>query len=93
MFDQLNQEYVRNKQIDTANMGDELGMLNVETGKYYILDPIASSIWGALENPMTMNHLVNYLMTIYDVDRETCYVETKLFLNELIENRLVKPLE
>lgn len=93
MSHNINQKYVRNMQIETATMGDEVGMLNVETGKYFILDPIASDIWNALEKPMTMNHLVTHLMEIYEVDQETCYVETKFFLSELIENKLVKQLE
>lgn len=93
MFNNLNQTYIRNKQIETATMGDELGMLNVETGMYFILDPIASDIWNALETPMTMTHLVKHLMNIYEVDQETCLVETKMFLGELIENKLVKPIE
>jgi len=92
-MNQNNQEYVRNNQIETATMGDEIGMLNVETGKYFILDPIASSIWCALERPMTMKHLVTHLTQIYEVDHDTCYQETKMFLSELIENKLVKPLD
>lgn len=85
-----NQAFVRNNQIETASMGEELGMLNVETGMYFILDSIASDIWQALEKPMTINHLVMHLMKIYEVGQETCYVETEMFLNELIANKLVE---
>lgn len=92
MLNYINQEYVRNTQIETATMGDELGMLNVDTGKYFILDSIASDIWNALDKPMTINHLVNHLMNLYDVDQETCFMETKSFLSEMIENKLVKPI-
>jgi hypothetical protein len=90
--DQNNQAYIRNNEIETATMGEEIGMLNVETGKYYILDPIATDIWQALEKPMTVTHLVLHLTQIYEVDQETCFKETEIFLSELIENKLVKPL-
>ena len=92
MVQNINQTYIRNGMIDTAHMGEELGMLNVETGKYFILDPIASNIWTALEEPMTMNHLVNHLMSIYDVDQDTCIADTEMFLSEMIKNELIKPL-
>lgn len=87
------QAFVRNNQTETASMGEELGMLNVETGMYFILDPIASDIWHALEKPMSMNHLVLHLMKIYEVDQETCYAETKIFLKELIANKLVEIIQ
>lgn len=90
---QIDQVYVRNSEIETAAMGEEIGMLNVETGKYFILDPIATDIWRALEKPMTMTHLVLQLTQIYEVDQETCFKETEIFLSELIDNKLVKPLE
>lgn len=93
MFDNLNRVYVRNNRIETAAMKDELGMINVDTGKYFMLDPIASSIWNALETPMTMERLVKHLMNVYDVNEETCMEETKVFIRELIEYKLVKPLE
>lgn len=92
MTDQNNQAYIRNNEIETATMGEEIGMLNVETGKYYILDPIATDIWQALEKPMTVTHLVLHLTQIYEVDQETCFKETEFFLSELIDNKLVKPL-
>lgn len=90
---QNDQAYIRNNAIESAVMGDEIGMLNVETGKYFILDPIATDIWHALEKPMTMTHLVLHLTQIYEVDQETCLKETEIFLSELIDNKLVKPLE
>lgn len=87
------QQYVRSNAIETATMGEEIGMLNIETGKYFILDPIATIIWQALEMPMTMQKLVAHLIQIFEVDQDTCYKETQMFLSELIENKLVKPLE
>lgn len=82
--------YLKNQSIETAEMGEELGMLNVDTGKYYILDGVASDIFNALDTPKSLESLVTHLMQIYSVDHETCYEETSQFLDELLENALIK---
>lgn len=85
-----NTRLVRKNDIETAEMGDEIGMLNVETGKYYILNGIGSDIWDVLETEMTFAELVDRLLTIYDVDRKLCEQDTMTFLKELVDNALIQ---
>lgn len=81
---------VRNSKIETAEMGEEVGMLDVETGNYYILNEIGTDIWAFLENPITFEQLVNKLLSIYSIDYDTCERESLSFLEEMIENKLIQ---
>lgn len=81
---------VRNSNIETAEMGEEVGMLNVETGNYYILNEIGTDIWALLETPTTFEQLVNQLLSIYTIDYDTCERESLSFLEEMINNKLIQ---
>ena len=84
---------VRNNNIETAEMGEEVGMLDVETGNYYILNEIGTDIWTFLETPMTFEQLIEKLRLVYDVSYETCEVESLEFIKEMIENKLIQVME
>lgn len=81
---------VRNNNIETAEMGEEVGMLDVETGNYYILNEIGTDIWSLIEKPVAFEQLIDKLRMIYDVDYETCEVESLEFIGEMIENKLIQ---
>jgi len=80
----------RNSDILTEAIDDELVMLNLEAGKYYGLDDIASHIWSELEEPLSAEKLCESLTAKFDVDRETCQRETLEFLNWLLAENLVE---
>lgn len=81
---------VRNNSIETAEMGEEVGMLDVETGNYYMLNEIGTDIWSFLETPITFEQLIEKLRMVYDVNYETCEVESLEFIKEMIENKLIQ---
>lgn len=79
----------RSTHVETAEMGEEIGMINVETGKYFMLNGIGADIWEALEEEKTLSELVDALLAIYEIDREVCFAETSSFILELVENELL----
>lgn len=72
-----------------ASLGDEVVMMSLEQGNYYGLDPVGAHIWELLSEPLTVNELVEKLLTTYAVDRAVCERETLAFLNRLLEEKLV----
>lgn len=84
---------VRNNTIETAEMGEEVGMLDVETGNYYILNEIGTDIWSLLENPVAFEQLIDKLRLIYDVDYDTCEIESLAFIKEMVENKLIQVVD
>lgn len=81
---------VRNNSIETAEMGAEVGMLDVESGNYFMLNEIGTEIWNFLEGPMIFEQLIDELQIVYDIDRKTCENEALEFINQMVENQLIQ---
>lgn len=80
---------VRNGSIPTATIDGEVGLMNIETGKYYALNSIGSDIWNKLDKPISLNDLVAALVSEFDIDRQECYSQVKKFVERLIEEGIV----
>ena len=79
----------RNPALVASPLDDELVMLDIEQGLYYGLDDIATLIWSRLDEPLAVKDLCSYLLTQFDIDRQTCEAETVAFLNEMSELGLI----
>lgn len=76
--------------IQTAQMEDELGMMDIETGRYYLLDDVGTAIWSLLENPMSADELVESLLEMYDISREICREDVDRFIHVLMEKKVLE---
>jgi hypothetical protein len=73
-----------------GDMDGEKAMLNVEKGKYYALDIVASRIWELIETPRTVRDMVGVLLAEYDVEEKECQGDVLALLSKLSEAGLVK---
>ncbi len=80
---------VRNRNIETVNMDNEIGMINVNTGKYYMLDPIGADIWNFIESEITFGDLIEKIQLYYNVEKQTCISDMTDFVNELQKQKLL----
>lgn len=83
---------VRRKDVMTTDLDGEIGMIDIESGKYYALDPIGSSIWGLIEEPVPVGRIVESLLEEYDVDEATCLGHTIELLTSLRDKNLITVL-
>lgn len=72
-----------------APVDDELVMADIDAGKYYGLNDIATAIWQNLETKITVHDLCAKLCESYDVTHEQCAADVLAFLKELAERNLV----
>lgn len=72
-----------------SEMDGEIVMMSIENSEYYGLDPIASRIWELLEQPATIEQLVEKLMEEYEVDYNTCLLDVIAFSDELLEKKIL----
>ena len=86
-------KYVRNQSTVASKLDDELVMIDVDLGKYFSMNPVASSIWECIETPKTMDEICNVLLSTYSVDRATCTQEVTTFLSELKGMKLVDEVD
>jgi hypothetical protein len=75
----------------SASLEESLVMMDIDAGKYYLLDDIASFVWDRLAAPTTVADLVGDLCSRYDVSAAQCQADVLPFLTELHEKGLVRP--
>lgn len=68
---------------------DELVMADIDRGKYYAFNDIATAIWQNLERPITVEELCARLCQQYEVSAKQCATDVLEFLNKLEERRLI----
>ena len=76
----------------TNPVGDETVLLDMQTGDYLGLDPVASSIWGHLQTPQTVSSLLSKLMQEFDVEEAVCHSDTLEFLERIDSLGLIQRL-
>ena len=67
----------------TNPVGNESVLLNLDTGDYLGLNNVAAFIWRLLEHPIRLSELERELLSVFDIDINTCREETRAFLHRL----------
>lgn len=73
----------RTSSLATAPMGDEVAMVDLDSGRQFVLDPLAGLIWERLEQPIRVADLEAELAETYDVSRDRCAADILDFLGQL----------
>jgi len=88
----LSSTLVRREDLIAQEIEGELVMLDMKSGHYFGLDPIASAIWKNMETPISFQNLCENLMKEYAVSKEQCVEDVNIFLEDLLEKELVEVL-
>jgi hypothetical protein len=86
----MSTKYIQNKKVIQSKIDEEVVMLDMDSGFYFGLNSVASTIWGKLENPISLEEMINELLNEYKIDQESCENDTMVFLNQLLEKNLIK---
>jgi hypothetical protein len=73
-----------------APMGDELAMMDLDTGNYVVLDRIGAAIWEEIAEPVRVAELIDRLCARFDVTAERCETDVMDFLRKLEARRLLR---
>ena len=71
-------------------MGDEVAILNSETGTYFGLDPIGSRIWCLMAEGVAIDEVVSTLLSEYQVDEQRVRDDLRELIEQLSARSLVK---
>lgn len=77
-------KYIRNSKTISGRLHDELVMMDIDKGKYFALNPVATRIWDLLEKPLTLDELCALLMEEYEVSESQCREEVQEVLEEMV---------
>lgn len=76
----------------TNPLGEETVLLDLQTGDYLGLDPVASTIWAQLKTPQTLVSILARLQEEYEVGEEECRRDTLEFLRRIDSLGLIQRL-
>ena len=86
-------KYLRNSKTISGRLHDELVMMDLDKGKYFSLNPVATRIWDMLEKALPMDTICGVLMDEYEVDAVQCREEVTQHLEEMVRFGLVIAVE
>jgi len=74
----------------STTVDGETVLLNNETGMYQGLNGVGPRIWELVQEPTTVETIVETLSAEYDVDSQRCERDVRAFLQELAAEQLVE---
>lgn len=74
----------------SSELGEDAVILNLKTGIYHGLDAVGARIWHLLQEPRTVNDILNILLEEYEIEPERCEHELVALLQKLADAELVK---
>lgn len=82
-----------NDEILTTTIDNELGMMNINKGFYYTLNPIGKHIWDMMGEKLVVKDLIESLSHSYNVDEDVCFNDVQEWLKIMSTNGLVEVKE
>jgi hypothetical protein len=73
-----------------TKLDDEVVLMGVDQGFYYGMQKVGDRIWELISTPCPVSEIIQTLLTEYDVEEEKCWNEVRAFLNDLMNEGLVK---
>ena len=80
----------RNPDLIGANIDDELVMMSVDRGQYYGLGGVGPRVWELIEQPSTLDELVERILEEFDVEPDVCERDMRKFLEQMQQLGLVE---
>lgn len=74
----------------STEVGGERVILDLNKGVYYGLNAVGARIWGLIEEPQTVDAVIEALLEEYDVSRERCREDVFKLLHDLDEQDLIE---
>jgi hypothetical protein len=84
------ERFIQNKTIVQSKIGEEVVMLDMESGFYFGLNSVASVIWGMLKEEIGFEKLIDQLMAQFEVERAICEADTQELLDQMLEKNIIR---
>lgn len=79
---------LRNPDLIATDMDGDTVMMSMERGEYFGIGGVGSFVWSLLENPVSLNDIVEAICAEFDVDETTCRGDMEHFIAELRQHGL-----
>lgn len=81
---------IRNTALEPVDIGGQFGMLNVETGKYIVLNEVGARIWDFAAEPVSVGDVVTRLIKEFDVSSGDCKDQVISYVERLKKEKLIR---
>lgn len=81
---------VVSKDVVSCDLGGETAMLDMKEGVYYGLNEMGTIIWEFIQEPVTLQEIVDNILKEYEVDEETCFADLVELIEQMVENKLIE---
>jgi len=79
----------RTRELSATEVEAELVMMDLEKGKYYGLNVVATHIWKTLDRPRSVRSLCESLRDTFDVGEAECEADVLAFLDTLLKAEMI----
>jgi hypothetical protein len=86
----LKSKIIRNPELVENTIDGEVVMMSIESGEYFGLNEVGSSIWQLIENSTTVHDIIGKLLDEYDTTPQECIKDTIEFLEQLRGKNVIK---
>lgn len=77
-----------NRQV-ACEVGGEMVILHLDDGLYYSLNEVGACIWQLVQEPRSVDELVEAITSKFDVKREQCLADIEALVADLAAHQLV----
>ena len=81
---------LKNKEIDDTDLDGEKVMMDLDKGKYYLMNEVGSRIWELVDEEITVGELIKVILNEYEVEQNQCEAAVINFIRSLSNSDLVK---
>jgi hypothetical protein len=74
----------------SSRVGDELVVLDLDSSRYYSLDPVGARIFELLERPTRLDAVLEAIVAEFEVDAPTARTDVLDLVGTLIAEKLVE---
>ena len=73
----------------TSDMDGETVMMDIDSGRYYALTEVGTSIWEKIDEPISLEEVCKQLGEEYEVTEEQCQQETFKFVEMIHKFKII----
>jgi hypothetical protein len=74
----------------SARVGEDLVILDLDSSRYYALDPVGARVFELLQEPRPLDAVLGTLIAEFDVDAPTAQTDLLALVDTLLAEKLVE---
>ena len=82
-------EYSLSKEFVWKEVGDRVVVLNLDSGRYYLLNSSGSLIWRELMEGLSPDQIIGGVCNMFDVDKKTAENDTAEMIRRFLSKNMI----